>query len=46
MTHIGSENGFVYGRLLEFASKSTRDYFEEMIADVFEAVAARGLKKW
>ena len=36
MTHVGSESGFVNGGLLEFESKSTKDYHEEMTADVFE----------
>ena len=36
ITHIGSESGFVNGGLLEFESKSTKDYHEEMTADVFE----------
>ena len=34
--HIGSKNGFVNGGLLIFESKSTKDYHEEMTADVFE----------
>lgn len=36
ITHIGSSKGFVNGGLLEFESKSTKDYHEEMTADVFE----------
>jgi transposase len=36
ITHIGNEYGFVNGGLLSFASKSTKDYHEEMTADVFE----------
>lgn len=36
ITHIGSDQGFVDGGLLEFVSKSTKDYHEEMNSDVFE----------
>ena len=36
ITHIGSENGFVAGGLLEFQSKKTGDYHEDMNSDVFE----------
>lgn len=36
ITHIGSDKGFVSGGLLQFQSKSTNDYHEEMTADVFE----------
>ena len=38
ITHIGSENGLVNVNdgLLELESKSTKDYHEEMTADVFE----------
>lgn len=36
ITHIGSSNGFLDQGLLEFQSNSTKDYHEEMTADVFE----------
>lgn len=36
IVHIGSDNGFLKGGLLDFESKSTKDYHEEMTADVFE----------
>ncbi|MVN25615.1 hypothetical protein GO639_10710 [Staphylococcus aureus] len=36
VSHIGSEKGFAKHGLLEFESKSTKDYHEEMTADVFE----------
>lgn len=36
ITHIGSENGFLDQGLLEFQSNSSKDYHEEMTADVFE----------
>lgn len=36
VSHIGSEKGFAKHGLLEFQSKSTKDYHEEMTADVFE----------
>lgn len=35
ITHIGCNQGFVEGGLLEFQSTSTKDYHEEMTADVF-----------
>lgn len=36
IAHIGSEHGFVENGLLDFVSKSTKDYHEEMTSDVFE----------
>lgn len=36
ITHIGNEDGFIDGGLLEFESKKTGDYHEDMTADVFE----------
>nr|XP_023022563.1 uncharacterized protein LOC111510841 [Leptinotarsa decemlineata] len=36
VSHIGSEKGFAKHGLLEFESNSTKDYHEEMTADVFE----------
>ena len=36
ITHIGGDKGFVNGGLLDFISNSTKDYHEEMTADVFE----------
>ncbi|XP_050500717.1 uncharacterized protein LOC126880714 [Diabrotica virgifera virgifera] len=36
ISHIGSEKGFLRDGLLEFQFKSTKDYHEEMTADVFE----------
>lgn len=36
ITHIGGVHGFVEGGLLQFESKSTKDYNEGMTADAFE----------
>ncbi|XP_050507899.1 uncharacterized protein LOC126885381 [Diabrotica virgifera virgifera] len=36
ISHLGSEKGFLRDGSLEFQSKSTKDYHEEMTADVFE----------